>query len=105
MPRTKRHWVSQQCGSFHIISRLADSNTRFNIEEKDHFLSLMERLASGFFIRIHAFCIMGRLGARQKIIISVLDARQFFPISLFSNRNRIKQAGIIPPVSALDIYN
>ena len=59
MPRTKRHWVSQQCGSFHIISRLADSNTRFNIEEKDYFLSLIERLASGFFIRIHAFCIMG----------------------------------------------
>ncbi|HLP45836.1 MAG TPA: transposase [Candidatus Kapabacteria bacterium] len=59
MPRTKRHWVSQLCGSFHIISRLADSNARFNIEEKEYFLSLMEKLSSGFFIQIHAFCIMG----------------------------------------------
>ena len=59
MPRTKRYWVSQLCGSFHIISRLADSNARFNIEEKEYFLSLMEKLSSGFFIQIHAFCIMG----------------------------------------------
>jgi REP element-mobilizing transposase RayT len=59
MARTKRRWVSQECGSFHIISRLAGKNNLFTIEEKEYFLSLMERLAAGFFIRIHSFCIMG----------------------------------------------
>jgi REP element-mobilizing transposase RayT len=59
MPRTKRRWVSQDCGSFHIISRLAGNNYLFTIEEKEYFLALMERLAAGFFISIHAFCIMG----------------------------------------------
>ena len=59
MPRTKRRWVSQECGSFHIISRLAGNNNLFTIEEKEYLLTLMERLAAGFFIRIHSFCIMG----------------------------------------------
>ncbi|MDQ1351794.1 MAG: Tnp protein, partial [Acidobacteriota bacterium] len=53
-----RRWVSQDCGSFHIISRLTGSNNLFTIEEKEYLLTLMERLAAGFFISIHAFCIM-----------------------------------------------
>jgi len=32
MPRTKRRWVLQDCGSFHIISRLAGNNNLFNSE-------------------------------------------------------------------------
>jgi REP element-mobilizing transposase RayT len=59
MPRTKRRWISQEYGSFHIISRIVDRNGLFTIAEKDYFLALIERLAIGFFIRIHAFCIMG----------------------------------------------
>ena len=58
MPRTKRHWVSQQVGSVHIISRTAGPDRWFNDEEKEYFMHLLERFASGFFVNIHAFCIM-----------------------------------------------
>ncbi|MCP5103018.1 MAG: hypothetical protein GY950_06555, partial [bacterium] len=59
MPRTKRHWVSQNAGSFHIISRTTGQDILFHDEEKDYFLRLLERFASGFFVSVHAFCIMG----------------------------------------------
>jgi putative transposase len=58
MSRTKRQWVSQECGAFHITSKVTGNTTWFTREEKEYFLFLMERLASGFFIRIHSFCIM-----------------------------------------------
>ncbi len=59
MPRTKRRWVSQQAGSFHIISRTAGGDILFQEEEKEYFLTLLERFAAGFFVEIHAFCVMG----------------------------------------------
>jgi REP element-mobilizing transposase RayT len=58
MPRSKRQWISQECGAFHISSKVVGNKTWFTREEKEYFVYLMERLASGFFIRIHAFCIM-----------------------------------------------
>ncbi|MCP5102786.1 MAG: hypothetical protein GY950_05390 [bacterium] len=59
MPRTRRHWVSQKAGSFHIISRTTGQDILFHDQEKDYFLRLLERFASAFFVSIHAFCIMG----------------------------------------------
>ena len=59
MARSKRHWVSQQVGSFHVISRTTGGDILFHDEEKEYFLKLLERFASGFFVAIHAFCIMG----------------------------------------------
>ncbi len=59
MPRTKRHWVSQKAGSFHIISRTTGQDILLHDEEKEYFFKLLERFASGFFVAIHAFCIMG----------------------------------------------
>jgi putative transposase len=59
MGRTKRAWVSQSAGSFHIISRVAGQEILLHEQEKEYFMKLLERLASGFFVQIHAFCIMG----------------------------------------------
>ncbi|MCK4766233.1 MAG: hypothetical protein KAW12_28825, partial [Candidatus Aminicenantes bacterium] len=59
MPRPRRAWVSQEVGSFHLISRIVGAEIILHEEEKEYFLKLLERLASGFFVAIHAFCIMG----------------------------------------------
>ena len=59
MPRSNRRWVSQQEGSFHIISRIAGGDILLHRQEKEYFLKLLERFAAGFFVRIHGFCIMG----------------------------------------------
>jgi putative transposase len=59
MGRTKRAWVSQSEGSFHIISRVAGQKILLHDQEKEYFMKLLERLTSGFFVQIHAFCIMG----------------------------------------------
>ena len=58
MARAKRRWVSQDIGSFHIISRVAGGELLFNEGDKECFLNLLERFANGFFVEIHAFCIM-----------------------------------------------
>jgi REP element-mobilizing transposase RayT len=59
MPRSNRRWVSQQEGSFHIISRIAGGDILLHRQEKEYLLKLLERFAAGFFVRIHSFCIMG----------------------------------------------
>jgi len=58
MARAKRRWVSQDIGSFHIISRVAGGELLLNEGDKECFLKLLERFAKGFFVEIHAFCIM-----------------------------------------------
>ncbi|MCP4567267.1 MAG: hypothetical protein GY841_06780, partial [FCB group bacterium] len=57
---SKRQWVSQDAGSFHIISRVAGKKGEllFTENDKEYFLRLLERFSSGFFVEIHAFCIM-----------------------------------------------
>lgn len=59
MPRSKRQWISQQAGSFHIISRTSGARLMLDDEEKEYFLKLLERFAAGFFVQIHAFAVMG----------------------------------------------
>jgi REP element-mobilizing transposase RayT len=58
MARPKRGWISQEAGSYHIISRVAGGGLLFNDIDKEYFLKLLERFASGFFVRVHAFCVM-----------------------------------------------
>jgi REP element-mobilizing transposase RayT len=58
MARAKRHWVSQDIGSFHIISRVAGGELLFSEGDKECFLKLLERFSVGFFVEVHAFCIM-----------------------------------------------
>lgn len=59
MPRSSRSWTSELSGSFHIISRVAGGERLFGDREKEYFLLLLEKYAKGFFVDVHAFCIMG----------------------------------------------
>ncbi len=59
MPRTKRKWISGKAGSLHIISRTARNDVMFNDDEKEYLMELIQRFASGFYVDIHAFCVMG----------------------------------------------
>lgn len=58
MPRSSRSWTSELSGSYHIISRIAGRDFLLEEKEKEYFLLLMEKFARGFFIDVHAFCIM-----------------------------------------------
>jgi putative transposase len=59
MGRSRRAWISQTTGSYHLISRIVGDNTFLTDYEKEYFLKLLERFAAGFFVDIHAFCVMG----------------------------------------------
>ena len=59
MPRTKRTLISQDEGSYHIISRSNKKHILFDEVEKEYLFNLISIFASGFFVQIHAFCIMG----------------------------------------------
>src|SRR3989338_9071242 len=59
MPRGPRAWVHEDVGGYHVISRVADREAWFTDAEKEHFLGLLERFARGFFVDVHAFCVMG----------------------------------------------
>ncbi len=59
MARANRQWIWEKDGSVHIISHTAGGVSWFKDDEKEYFLKLMERFASGFYLDIHAFCIMG----------------------------------------------
>jgi REP element-mobilizing transposase RayT len=51
--------VSQESGSYHIISRTVGAEILFHDQEKEYFLNLLERLAAGFFVQVHTFAILG----------------------------------------------
>jgi REP element-mobilizing transposase RayT len=54
----RRARVHQEFGSYHIVSRLVPEAEWWSDAEKEELLRLLERLARGFFVQIHAFCIM-----------------------------------------------
>ncbi len=58
MGRRRREHVDQAFGSYHIVSRLVEGAEWFSDLEKEELLRLLERLTQGFFVQIHAFCIM-----------------------------------------------
>jgi REP element-mobilizing transposase RayT len=59
MPRLTRTLIPEEQGSIHIISRINKKHTRFNEIEKEYLLNLLHTFAAAFFVKIHAFCIMG----------------------------------------------
>ena len=59
MSRGRRNWVSQELGCYHLISRITKGTHKFDDYEKDHLLKLLKCFSAGFFVDIHAFCIMG----------------------------------------------
>lgn len=58
MGRIARARIHQDYGSYHIVSRLTPELEWWSDDEKEAHLRLLERLARGFFVQIHAFCIM-----------------------------------------------
>ncbi len=58
MARGNRQWVSQDTGSYHIMSRIVGRARLLEDADKEKFLELLERFASGFFVQVHAFCIL-----------------------------------------------
>jgi hypothetical protein len=47
MPRSKRRWISQLRGSFHIISRVTGGELLLKTEEKEYLLKLLVKWGSG----------------------------------------------------------
>jgi putative transposase len=58
MARGKRQWISQDTGSYHIMSRIVGRDQLLGDEDKEKFLELLELFCSGFFVQVHSFCIM-----------------------------------------------
>lgn len=58
MPRLSRRFVSQESGSYHLMSQVVGGEPLLQEEEKKYFLKLLKQFAAGFFIRIHAYAIM-----------------------------------------------
>ena len=58
MPRPNRLLVYQGSGSMHIISRVVGREFLLGKSEKEYLLKLIQRFSTGFFVRVHAFCIM-----------------------------------------------
>jgi REP element-mobilizing transposase RayT len=101
MARAKRRWVSQDIGSFHIISRVAGGELLFNEGDKECFLRLLERFAVGFFVEIHAFCIMSN---HFHILATGLEkeARSASKEELFRRYRLIFGQDADPPVGRYD---
>ncbi len=58
MARRLRQWTRETEGSYHIVSRLSGERAWFDDVEKEEFLRQLERYAKGYFVQIHAFCVM-----------------------------------------------
>ncbi len=58
MGREKRILVSETVGAYHVMSRIVGGQMLLRDWEKNYFLKLLERLALGFFVKIHAFAIL-----------------------------------------------
>ena len=101
MARSKRRWVSQDVGSFHIISRVAGGELLFNEQDKEFFLELLERFAAGFFVQIHAFCIMSN---HFHILVTGLEkeASSASKEELFQRYRLIYGEEVDPPAGTYD---
>ena len=75
MGRGLRIWVSESVGAYHIMSRVAGGELLFNDIHKNYFLKLLEIFAAGFFVRIHAFAIMGN---HFHILVTTMDQEAIF---------------------------
>jgi putative transposase len=72
LARLSRIYVSNELGSYHIISRVVGKQFLLKDEEKEHYLSLLERLSQAFFIQVHTFCLMDN---HIHLHVSGLDAQ------------------------------
>jgi REP element-mobilizing transposase RayT len=54
----RRLFISEEEGCYHIISRIVGGAFLLKSEDKDYFVNLLRRFGAGYFIKIHAFCVM-----------------------------------------------
>lgn len=99
MPRTARTHLSSDQGSIHIISRINRGNARFDDIEKETLFNLITLFASGFFVRIHAYCIMG---THFHILASSLDrqAQEATKEELFHRYHLMYGMKAVPPAGS-----
>ena len=103
MPRTKRTLISQDEGSYHIISRINREHVMFDDHEKEYLFKLMTVFASGFFVNIHAFCIMG---THFHILATGLDqdAKEASKEELFRRYRLMYGKKVKPPTGSCKTY-
>jgi putative transposase len=58
MPRVFRSHVSQESGSYHLMSYVVGAQMLLLEIEKEYLFELIKLFSAGFFIRIHAYAIM-----------------------------------------------
>jgi putative transposase len=104
MGRPKRALISQESGSYHMISKVAGGALIFNRHDKEYFLSLLERLANGFFVDIHAFAIMSN---HFHILVTCRehDARLAGKDELIMRYKLIFGKDKLPPAGRSNSYN
>lgn len=104
MGRAKRALISQHIGCYHIISRVAGGALIFNKTDKEYFLKLLEKLAKGFYINVHAFAIMSN---HFHILATYLeeDARMASKDELFSRYKLIYGKNEEPPAGIFNSFN
>jgi REP element-mobilizing transposase RayT len=103
MPRTKRTLISQDEGSYHIISRINKKNTLFDEVEKEYLFKLISVFASGFFVKIHSYCIMGN---HFHLLVTTMDqeAREADKEELFRRYRLMYGSKAIPPSGSCNKY-
>jgi len=58
MPRCARLHISGEVGCYHITARTVGREFLFQEPEKEQYLSQLEKLSKGFYVALHAFCVM-----------------------------------------------
>jgi putative transposase len=96
MGRRNRQWTSQNSGSFHVISRITGQDRLLGPNDKEYFLQLLERFASGFFVQIHSFAILDN---HFHILLTGLnlDAQQASKKELLQRYQRLYPKEFEPP--------
>lgn len=103
MPRSRRRLISQDQGSYHLISRISRDRAMFEDQEKEYLYNLLTVLALGFFVEIHAFCIMGN---HFHIMVTGLDqeARDASKDELFYRYKLMYGEEAKPPTGSAKTY-
>ncbi len=103
MPRINRQQISQENGCYHIISRINRENTLFDDVEKEYLFKLLTIFASGFYVNIHAFCIMSN---HFHILVTGLDgeAKGAGKEELFRRYRLMYGQKAKPPTGSFQLY-
>jgi len=101
MPRCARLHIPAELGSYHITSRVVGREFLFQEAEKEKYLSLLESFSQGFFLDLHAFCIMDN---HIHLLVSSLEeeAENASVDELIKRYRLIYGETANPPIGSLD---